>query len=72
MLPVGGDRGGGKKAHGSPGTGEEDKEYRGWKVQGGADEAQRRQEEEEGESVGGRDRDRVPETGGELGCGGRR
>ena len=31
LLPSGGDRGGGEKAHGSPGRGEEDK-YRGWKV----------------------------------------
>ena len=59
LLPSGGDRGGGEKASGSPGRGEEDK-YRGWKVQGGLDEAQRRREEEEGESVGGRDRDGVP------------
>ena len=62
LLPSGGDRGGGEKAHGSPGRGEEDK-YRGWKVQGGVDEAQRRREEEEGESVGGRDRDGVPGMG---------
>jgi len=71
LLPSGGDRGGGEKAHGSPGRGEED-DYRGWKVQGGVDEAQHRREEEEGESIGGRDRDGVPGTGGELGCGGRR
>ena len=71
LLPSRGDRGGGKKAHGSPGRGEEDK-YRGWKVQGGVDEAQRRREEEEGESIGGRDRDWVPGTGGEIGRGGRR
>ena len=63
LLPSRGDRGGGKKAHGSPVRGEEDK-YRGWKVQGGVDEAQHRREEEEGESVGGRDRDGVPGTGG--------
>jgi len=69
LLPSGGDRGGGKKAHGSPGRGEEDK-YRGWKVQGGVDEAQHRRKEEEGESVSGRDRDGVPGTGGELGCSG--
>jgi len=31
LLPSGGDRGGGEKAHGSPGRDEEDK-YRGWKV----------------------------------------
>jgi hypothetical protein len=71
LLPLGGDRGGGEKARGSPGRGEEDK-YRGWKVQGGVDEAQRRREEEEDESVGGRDRDGVPGAGGELGRGGRR
>ena len=71
LLPSGGDRGGGEKARGSPGRGEEDK-YRGWKVQGGVDEAQRRREEEEDESVGGRDRDGVPGAGGELGRGGRR
>jgi hypothetical protein len=41
FLPSGGDRGGGEKASGSPGRGEEDK-YRGWKVQGGLDEAQRK------------------------------
>ena len=34
LLSSGGDRGGGEKAHGNPGRGEEDK-YRGWKVQGG-------------------------------------
>ena len=38
----------------------------------GVDEAQRRREEEEGESVGGRDRNGVPGAGGELGRGGRR
>jgi hypothetical protein len=70
LLPSGGDRGGGEKAHGSPGRGEEDK-YRGWKVQGGVDEAQRRREEEEGESVSGRKRDGVPGAGDELWRGGR-
>ena len=39
---------------------------------GGVDEAQRRREEEEGESVGGRDRNGVLGAGGELGRGGRR
>jgi hypothetical protein len=63
LLLSGGDRGGGEKASGSPGRGEEDK-YRGWKVQGGVDEAQRMREEEEGESVGGRDRNGVPRAGG--------
>ena len=71
LLPSGGDRGGGEKAHGSPGRGEEDK-YRGWKVRGGVDEAQCRREEKEGESIGGRDRDGVPGAGGELGHDGRR
>jgi len=71
LLQSAGDRGGGEKARGSPGRGEEDK-YRGWKVQGGIDKAQRRREEAEGESIGGRDRDGVPEAGGELGRGGRR
>ncbi len=41
VVAVGGDRGGGEKARGSPGRGEEDK-YRGWRVQGRVDEAQRR------------------------------
>jgi hypothetical protein len=61
---VGGRQGGGEKASGSPGSrGEEDK-YRGWKVQGGVDEAQRMREEEDGECVGGRDRKGVPRAGG--------
>ena len=58
LLPSGGDRGGVRRLAEAL-AGEEDK-YRGWKVQGGLDEAQRRREEEEGESVGGRDRDGVP------------
>jgi hypothetical protein len=57
--PSGGDGGGGKEARGIPGRGEEDK-YRGRKVQGGVDEAQRGREEEEGKSVGGRAWDGVP------------
>jgi len=64
LLPSGGDRGRGEKAHGSPGRGEEDK-YRGWKVRGGVDEAQCRREEKEGKSIGGRDRDGVPATPGD-------
>ena len=48
----GGGGGGGREARGIPGRGEED-EYRGRKVQGGVDEAQRGREEEEGSSVGG-------------------
>jgi hypothetical protein len=71
VLPLGGDRGGGEKARGSPGRGEEDK-YRGWKVLGGLGEAQRRREEEEDESVRGRNRDGVSGAGGEIGRGGRR
>ena len=64
VVAIGGRQGGGEKASGSPDSrGEEDK-YRGWKVQGGVDEAQRMQEEEEGESVGGRDRNGVPRAGG--------
>ena len=70
---LGGDRGGGRdrKACGIPGRGEED-EYRGWKVQGGVDEAQCGREEEEGSSGGGWARDGVPGAGGELRRGGRR
>jgi hypothetical protein len=63
--------GGGREAHGIPGRGEED-DYRGRKVQGGVDEAQRGREEEEGGSGGGWARDGVPGAGGELGRGGRR
>ena len=57
--PVEGRWGGGKEAHRIPGRGEED-EYRGRKVQGGVDEAQRGREEEEGESVGSPAWDGVP------------
>ena len=71
LLPSGGDRGGGREARKIPGRGEED-EYRGGrKVQGGLDEAQCRQEEEEGGSGGIWARDGVPRAGGELGSGGR-
>jgi hypothetical protein len=47
----------------------EDKD-RGREVHGRVDEAQRRREEEEGNSVSGRDPDGVPGAGGELGHGG--
>ena len=59
VVAVRGRRGGGREARGIPGRGEED-EYRGRKVQGGVDEAQRRREEEEGGSSGGWARDGVP------------
>ena len=71
LLPLGGDRRGGEKAHGSPGRGEKDK-YRGLKVQGGVDEAQCRRDEEEDESVGGWVSDGVPGLGGKLRRGGQR
>jgi hypothetical protein len=54
-----GERGGPKEPHRIPDRGEEDK-YRGRKVHGGLDEAQRGQEEEEGKSIGGRAWDGVP------------
>ena len=67
LSPSGGDGGGArrKEAHGIHGRGEED-EYRGRKVQYGVDEAQCGWEEEEGESIGSRARDRVPGAGCEL------
>ncbi len=61
--------GGGKEACWIPGGGEEDKD-RGREVHGRVDEAQRRREEEEGNSISGRDPDGVPGAGGELGHGG--
>jgi hypothetical protein len=71
FVAVGGRQGGGRVARGIPGRGEEEK-YRGRKVQGGVEEAQRGQEEEEGGSGGGWARDGVPGAGGELGRGGHR
>jgi hypothetical protein len=65
-----GRRGGGEEACGTPGGGVE-YDDRGRKVQGGVDEAHRGQEEEEGGSVGGRDRDGVPGAWSELERGGR-
>ncbi len=60
--------GGGKEARRIPGRGEEDDD-RDQKLQGGADmdKAQHRQEEEKGNSVGGRDQDGVKGAGSELG-----
>jgi hypothetical protein len=66
-----GETGGGREARGIPGRGEEDG-YRGRKLQGGMDEAQRGWEEEEGGSDGGWARDGVLGAGGELGHSGRR
>ncbi len=70
LSPWGGEGGGGgEEACGIPGGGEEDVD-RGWEVHGGVDEAQYGRDEEEGDSVGGRDPDGVPGAGGELGRGG--
>ena len=70
LSPWGVEGGGGcEEACRIPGWGEED-EDRGQEVHGGVDEAQCRREEEEGDSVGGRDPIGVPGAGIELGRGG--
>ena len=61
--------GGSDEACGIAGGGEEDVD-RGREVHGGVDKDQCRREEEEGNSIGGRDLDGVSGVGGELGRGG--